>query len=675
MRGSPAIVVFHERVARNASDDIDIPVDPNDIQIMAAVSLPDGEGGWTRHEPVEYTYSENAAFGSFDASLTGDGSRPVVLWTANDITNSEDDTDLYFRGDALGSNVVGYELQLVSTVESISPQAKYEEPNPFIDEQPRFVDQYERELPDWEPISPNANDDACKFFSEKLVVEIEFKKGTSKNQSQWINRKFGSHGFEIKGVLEAAANLKEAKVNGGVDLTLSLFSDELDRLNRSPNPVLNDEEKKLVGKSGKGLTVTGSARIGAAWTTNAETCLYEFDKVTASFGVAARARIALPNFTIYAPPLAEVYVGIQIDATFGGDLEWSIPQVLPTRGQSFIGGGLGGYFTGKALGDLVEVACSLTGNFKIEYDTQNSAKGFHLSDLSINGAIGAKAGPIARSYAVKYSLLDGKLTVNRSDTFGAPGSGCQWLNQADPDAPTRTLITPDGWEIEETVSFVSKAGSAANYSVAGIATALLADVANDFEDESRPSLLTTSTGEIYAVWIREKGVAGLELTNDLLISEFDGTSWSSPEILPTSGANREVRIIEDTNGEILVVYAHANMTGFDTSSNVIEALTAYENADLCYIRRTDTGWTTEQLLTAIPGSANSLRVHRLPDGERLLLGLNADWRMDHLMCKSGTLKTYCGYLRVSLLKRLLLLMQLWARLGTIRWLFGRSSRC
>lgn len=626
LEGAPALILFHERVARNASDDIDIPVDPNDIQIMAAVSLPDGEGGWTRHEPVEYIYSENAAFGSFDATLTGDGNRPVVMWTANDITNTDDDTDLYYRSELVGNELVGDELQLVSSAQPAPPQAKYEAPNPFVDEEPRFVDQYQRELPDWEPVKADAIEDACKFFSEKLVVEIEFKKGTTKNQAQWINRKFGSHGFEIKGVLEAAANLKEAKVNGGVDLTLSLFSDELDALNRRPadQNELTDDQKKLVDNSGKGLTVTGSARIGAAWTTNPETCMYDFDKVTASFGVAARARIALPNFTIYAPPLAEVYVGIQIDATFGGDLEWSLPQILPTRGQSFIGGGLGGYFTGKALGEVAEVAGSLTGNFKIEYDTQNSGKGFHLSELSINGAIGATVGPIARAYAVKYNILDGKLTVERSDTFGDPGSGGQWLNHADEEGPTRTIITPDGWEIEETVSFVSKTGSAANYSVVGMATALLADVTSDFEDESRPSLLTTSTGEIYAVWIRERGVAGIELTNDILFSEFDGNTWSSPVTLPTTGANREVRIIEDCNGEILVVYAHADMTGFNTSSNVVEAITAYEDADVCFVRRTDSGWTSEQLLSSIPGTANRLRLHKLPDGELFATWLESD---------------------------------------------------
>ena len=616
--GGPAIIVLHERAGRNLSSDIDVPVDPNDVQLLVALSLPDGEGGWIRHEPVEYAFSDDAAFSSFDSVLTADG-EPIVLWTGGDVANQEDDTDLYYRTGPLESDLLGEPLQLVSNVSDPPPQAKLNETIEFYLPEPAFFDENGQQLPIWEPLA-SADDAACKFFNEAIELGFEFKKSSSKSQAKWLTRKFGTHSFLLKGVVEGEANLKEAKVAAGVDVAVGFFSDALDALDRSPNEQLNEAEKKKVGGSGKGLTVAGKARIGGVWTTNPKTCEYEFDKLTASLGLAIQARIALPNLTVYAPPLAEIYVGIAIDGVFGGEFEWATPQILPTDGKVTLAGGIGGYFTGKALGDFVEISGSLTGNIAVGYDsaidpkTKNPA-GFGLQDLSINGSLGAKVGWWTRVYSVKYDIRSGALTVKRSDGVTPEfEDGAFVTYHADGNSLTRTIITPDGWQIEETVTLTAKPGTNADYSASGISS-LLADVMNDFEDESRPALITMSSGETYAFWIREKAVSGSDLTNDILMSEFVDDAWTAPMVLPTTGANREVRAVEDSNGQLLLVFAHADMTGFDANSDVSEAMAAYEDADLCYIRKTDTGWTTQQQLGSIPGTANRLKVHRLPNGD------------------------------------------------------------
>ncbi|MCZ6675385.1 MAG: carboxypeptidase-like regulatory domain-containing protein [Verrucomicrobia bacterium] len=600
---APAIAVFHNRAGINASEDIDIPVDPNDVQIMVTLGLPDGEGGWIWHEAVEYAAHDVAAFGSFDAVLASNG-EAVVMWTASDISMFDDDADLYTNYGALGSSFLGDPIE-TEAEESASPQAKYFDYNEF-------------QLPGWDPFK-TATIDECKAFNAAIKMGISFSKGSSKNQAKFLTKIFGTHSFSMTGILEGSANLKEAKASAGIDVAVSMFTDSLDALDRGKKP----GSPPKINNSGKGVTISGKARVNAHFKMNRDFCLYEYNKMSASLGLAVQARVPIPNLSFTAGPLAEVYVGIQIDAILGGEFEWLTESIVPSVSSVSLGGGIGGYFVGEALGGALVLSGSLTGNMKAVID----AKGFRIDDIFFNGTFSATAGPWARSYGVKYSVFSGALTVSAGGTLDPASFG---LPAAADEGYTRSYTNSDGLQIDETIYFSSKAGTAAVYSNSGMSGAsgtsysVLASVASDFEDDSKPTLFTTSEGDTLAVWIREQATAGTGLNNSIMYAEFNGSNWSTPVALSVTGANREVRVIEDINGKLLVVFAHADMTGFSTASDVQAALEAYEAADLCYIRKTDTGWSTPQLLNKIPGIANNLRLHSLVDGTVFATWLESD---------------------------------------------------
>jgi hypothetical protein len=610
--GSPAIAVFHERMAGRADEDIDVPVDPNDTQILVSLGLPDGQGGWKWHEPMLYAGHNEVAYSGFDAALTDSG-HPVVMWTAKNVTESEEDTDHYFNYRALGSGFLGDPLYQPAP-ESEIPEAKYYSNDEF-------------ELPDWQPFEQA--DVECKNFGAAFPVTFGLSKNSSKSQAKVLTRLFGTHELSISGILEGAANLKEAKVGGGLDVAVSLFTDSLKALDRSPNEKLTDAESKKLSNSGRGVFITGKARLAAGWKVNRDSCKYEFDKWTASLGLAVRARVPIPNLSFSAGPLAELYVGIQIDAILGGDFVWEHESRIPSLSTVSLEGGVGGYFVGKALNGTLVLSGTLTGNLKIAVDS----KGMNLKEIALNGGFTAMVGKWTRSYAVKYNFLDSSLTVTGGvtrDVGGITPPQAYGFNpvlaEADENGFSRSFNDANGWEIEESVDIGNKAGTSADYSVNGVSTAVLSNVVADMEDDSKPDLFTTSEGDTFAFWIREKGTTGTELTNSLMYVEFDGNNWGAPMEIPgITGANREVKAIEDANGKLLLVFAHADMTGFYANSDVGEALAAYEEVDLCYIRKTDTGWSSPQILSKIPGTANNLRLHSLPDSS-----VFASWRESSL---------------------------------------------
>ena len=72
--------------------------------------------------------------------------------------------------------------------------------------------------------------------------------------------------------------------------------------------------------------------------------------------------------------------------------------------------------------------------------------------------------------------------------------------------------------------------------------------------------------------------------------------------------------MRDDNGELLVVFVHSDMSAISNASTAEETINAYDEFDLCYIRRIENGLTTPQLLGKIPGNETGLRLHVLPDG-------------------------------------------------------------
>ena len=585
VNGAPAMAVFFEQSAQRSDPNIDVPVSLNDNRIMVVIGLFDEQGGCIWHEPTEYAAHDDVAFSNSAAALATNGN-PLVMWTSNDLTNLAEDSDLYFNNRSLIFEDIGVPLFQPSNDFGLS-LAKYTSPisNDFI-------------LPDWNP-ELLSNTELCRDFKVAFARQKELVKWDSDDQPRILKNLFGAHGASVSASIGGEANLREGKAAGSAAIDLSFFADS---------------------KTGEGIFITGEGAIAANWKLNRQNCNYEFQSLTLGLGIKARARIPWPQASFDLGPIANVSVGIQIDGVFGGDVTWEVPRLFPTKGKVQLVTGIGGYAVGNAIGDTVNVAGFITGNLSLKAE----GNGIELDDIFIRGSISGsiEGTDITRSATFQFSFLDDKVASNQGLQDGGGGlaplayPGMPAVSELQVDGSLeRSFMTSSGVFVEETLSKEPKVGTTNTYIINGVSDSVLSDVAADLVDESRPALYKTESGGDAAVWIRSKTVAATDLNNSIMYAEYDGSSWATAMQVPnTSGLNREVRAIRDMNNDLLFVYAHSDTTGLTTASSIEDIMAAYEEADICFVRKTEAGWSLPQIISERAGLANQLRLHRLPDG-------------------------------------------------------------
>ncbi|MDA0348613.1 MAG: right-handed parallel beta-helix repeat-containing protein [Verrucomicrobia bacterium] len=585
VNGAPAMAVFFEQSAQRSDPDIDVPVNLNDNRIMVVIGLFDEQGACIWHEPTEYAAHDDVAFSNSAAALAANGN-PLVAWTSNNLTNEGEDSDLYFNDRPLVPGDIGQPLFQPSDNPGLT-LAKYTSTlsNDFI-------------LPDWNP-ELLANTELCRDFKVVFARQKELVKWDSNGQPRILKNLFGAHGASVSASIAGEANLREGKATGTAAIDLSFFADD---------------------RTGEGIFITGVGAIAADWKLNRQRCDYEFQSLALGLGIKARARIPWPQASFDLGPIANVSVGIQIDGVFGGDVSWEMPRLFPTKGKVQLETGIGGYAVGNAIGDTVRVAGFITGNLTLKAE----GNGIELDDIFIRGSIaGSIEGTgITREATFQFSFLDDRVVSNQ----GLQDGGGGLAPQAYPGMPAvlelqvdgsleRSFMTSSGVFVEETLSKQEKLGNTNTYIIDGVSEAVLPDVATDLVDESRPALYKTASGGDAMVWIRSKSAAATDLNNSIRYAEYDGSSWATALQVPnTSGLNREVRAIRDMNNDLLFVYAHSDTTGLTTASSVEDIMAAYEEANICFVRKTDAGWSQPQVISERAGLANQLRLHSLPDG-------------------------------------------------------------
>jgi hypothetical protein len=359
-QGSPAIAVFSLRRSRNQSDDIDIPVDLNDSEIMITLGLSDGNGGWLWHEAVPYANHDGAGVNGFDAILDGSGI-PVAMWTAQDVTNANEDSELYYKSSMLAVDLLGDPIEYAPPE---PPQPKLF--NTYGAQSPDF---HQYQLPDWDPSVTLADPLECKLWKQTFGVSMEFASSSTRNQARFLTKIFGTHSFSMSGVVEGEGNLKEAKAGGGIDASVVLFSeatDAMDALEDKKRHELTEEEKDKLPANGKGIVIGGKVRMFANWKMDRNTCHYVYDKATAELGIAVRARVPIPSWSFDAGKLGRVYVGIQIDGVLGGEFEWATESYIPSLAKVEMVTGVGGYFSGRLLDGAATFGGSLLETSKLK---------------------------------------------------------------------------------------------------------------------------------------------------------------------------------------------------------------------------------------------------------------------------------------------------------------------
>lgn len=562
--GAPAIAVFMSQAAGRADPDVTVPVSGNDKRIVVAIGLPDGSGGWMWHDPVEYAGHSTVAFTSFDVVLDSTG-KPVVVWLAQDTTNVEADTDLYFNNIVLDNSFIG------PPVVNFAPP-----PEPLAVSKDDYF-QFSDSLYTGDIVYPLSSH--CKTFKQSFNDAWDIKIGDK--TSGLLTRIFGTNEVGITAGYGGEANLIQGKAFGFIKLDLKFLHDP---------------------KTGAGVTASGEGKIGANWTLNPTACEYEFANLALEASVGVQSRVPIPNLSFKVGPVANIAVGIQLDGKFGGEFVWEQPELLPSKSTFSLETGIGGYAIGSAIGGTLELSGSLTGNLKIS----SGRKGTILDDIFIKGSVAGKIGPLTRTHEFTYSLITPSSSTDTDDSIQV---------FSDHDELVRNYTTPEGWFVVETTSREMKTGTTDTYEQPGVSQALTSSVATDVIDQTRPAMFSTPSGSPAGIWIEEDGNGLDDISNSMVYAEFNGSAWDTPVEIPgITGSNREVRVIRDVNDQLLVVFAHADVSGVDETTSVEDTVAAYEATDVCFIRQTDTGWTSPVLTSTATGTAADLSLHRLTDG-------------------------------------------------------------
>jgi hypothetical protein len=546
--GQPALALFFQQAGATPPADTNNPTEPdaNDIQLLVAIARPDAAGHWTWHKPVVIVRHEQAA--SFHPTVILDSNGvPLATWQMQDRNNNDADTDLYFRLRPLTATDTNSSMAQVSSMVTVplAPGADGVGGVPW--ESPAWAAAEQGTLCDFVPVSYSAT-----YVFKPLGDGIDIP-GVGRNT------------FEVNAGATVVANLAGAKVGGLVRLKFGFFKDK---------------------DTDAGLSVEGTGSLIGEWKLDRQSCEYEFQKLVLSGGVLVRVRVPIPQLSFSLGPIAKVAVGLQMDGSVKGQFEWTTFQTLVPDDFNLEGSfGLGPYAYGRLLGGLGSVKLSGIGTMKLFGDGNGNLKVDFVLTLDASATIG--------SWEYKYSA-----------TFFEDRMSESALRAAALPPGARLYQDGSGWRLTESFNLREKPGTASDYSSAGTIIPLVSNLAAERDDESSTRMATGSDGMIHAFWTREQATLGNTLDNRILTARFDGTNWTDPEPIPgADGGNRELAARLDRNGELLLVFVHADLTGFDLGSNARAARDAFENSDLFFTRRTATGWTPPAPVAPIPGNA------------------------------------------------------------------------
>jgi hypothetical protein len=315
----------------------------------------------------------------------------------------------------------------------------------------------------------------------------------------WIPVLGGSSGAEVKGTLTGTRGCPDASVAGSLQAGLKLF----------------------------GGQATGSGQFGgsANWKAQGtkDNCFYAFDKAALSGSVGITAKIPAATPILVSAPLIGEILKVEFGAILGGGLNGSMTWDSSASFPSWPNGGtlgvdiVGGVYGEASLfgGDVAKAEITGTSTYKVKL----------LPSLNLDVCLKITVDASIGSWSVGYS--DEWCT---GDLFG---SSQIFVHQGE---------LPEGI----TVTYTPTPGTGNVYG----GNHLLADVSNDLFADGPAATAVAADGTLYAAWAKEVDPAtGLDGSR-IVVSQFDGSSWSAPVEIPDSlGYNSGVTIAFDAEGK------------------------------------------------------------------------------------------------------------------------------
>ena len=150
---------------------------------------------------------------------------------------------------------------------------------------------------------------------------------------------------------------------------------------------------------------------------------------------------------------------------------------------------------------------------------------------------------------------------------------------------------------------------------------VLSNVAGDLYDDEDPSIVKGPNGELLMSWTKDLGPG---IGSAIVVSEFDGTSWSAPVEIPGSrGGAATPSLIFDSDDNPLVLWSSMDLSSLTPHSTVDEVLGVLETTDLYFSKFDGSVWSVAAPAYAALGTDESPQLARTAEGTIIATWTNA----------------------------------------------------
>ncbi|MCX7045267.1 MAG: choice-of-anchor D domain-containing protein [Candidatus Sumerlaeota bacterium] len=528
----------------------------NDIAIKYALGRKSG-ADWQWSQPALYT---SGTVASMKQAVTADASGKVVsVWQMRDMTDIEDDTDLYYKNGQINPADVSWDsMQGILLLDKPVQLATGET------------------LPAGTPVFIMADGSAyyvrdrenCKGWAESFNITFSFKKDG--NVPAFIPYIGGRNNMEVAGQIAGEANLIGAKVSGNVSGALEFL----------------------------GGRVTGQAggQVEVVWKIDKKTCKYVWDEASLTGFAGAEGKFPIPQLTWATPSipfigtLAKIEVGIIVGGKISGTLFWKAGGGLIPSGKMVGDFKLGFYGLFECIGG-VEVTVTGTGNLQVTLDKT----GISISDAFFSIEVEVKWKRWKFTFGARYPDRGDDPILDYPYGDAPPKRGPRYASL---DAAIRaTMLETDRQKITETVVMDPKKGRA---NVWG-SNSVLSDVASDLADDSEPALAVGPDGStIHLLWSHASEDPSVTLADTVRTARFNGTAWTAVETIPgSSGFIESMAVAADSAGAMIAVWPQGNADSYTSASDVNTVMDASNRTQMWYARKASavSPWSTPQAIT------------------------------------------------------------------------------
>jgi hypothetical protein len=565
-------VFFRENATQSANGSV----------IMDALAKQRADGTWQFSHAAVYSPADTAA-GNFGQSAVVDAAgQAIVVWQRQDLTNPDDQTRLYFSNQQLALTSVTFD-QLAGLIVLTQPATTVDGITIPAGAVFGVTQDGQLILPADQPATGSTDatalaiGQAAGLDSGALAQacdpswSVNFSKSFSLSKigevPSWVPAIGGLNIVEFKAGLEGTANLAGASASASVSGSVSVL------------------DGKIKG------TVQG--QLSAKWLLDRVSCQYVFDSATLSASLSIAGKFPIPQLSyhveVFGYTVGKFEIGVLASGSLTGSLTWTAANGLYPTGKIVGTVTLGVYGEAQAVGDTAKASITGSGSLTLTIDDT----GFQGASATLNYSISAKFGPFQwsdkGSYppAAKPSSISG---TSLDDLLAQMG---------------------DQFQETSTLTLSQKTGTTTVY--AGNTLLSSADFVR--QDDGPATLVVGNDGLVYAFWTRESSNDAVTFGNTIQYATFNGTAWSDPVQVPnTLGFNHEVAVTKDVNGNLVLTYAHGDVSGLNSSSTVDQVLAAYNNTDVYYITFANGKFSAPNLLFNSSHAAANLAINRDADG-------------------------------------------------------------